>query len=425
MNTVSEDSYSKFERLLTDASILMETRREDLKLKAECLIAKAKPHFERIKQDELSTAPHFNVFDALGVVRKEVIQSRFLAYLLSPCEQHKQGAKFINAFLEEIKGNLIDESILASVKVRTEVPTDKYGRMDIVITAPDLMIVIEVKINAGERENQIADYQNWMDDQQYLNKILVFLTPDGRDPETVDPKKIRPFSLSYKELAERVFNPLTPGIVPCSVRAVVEQYVTACRLITLGEIAMTNLDADLKVLIEGNLKCALELEQQTRLVREEIAGQFCNNVQHFLIEKINSDSLWKAVKEDFTIKIVVKGKEKDLPSLGATCVFSEQPDKYSYFGWHPGWCCNQNETNHIFGKMHKKLGGRQDKNFIWQSETGVGYDLLDEEDMVKCHNDNIGDHSLAEDFSETMWDRFERCRSEIEALPCFQTATNK
>ncbi|MBK9039218.1 MAG: PD-(D/E)XK nuclease family protein [Bdellovibrionales bacterium] len=95
------------------------------------------------------------------MVRKEVIQSRFLAYLLSPLEQHKQGAKFLNAFLEQIGASKInDESQLAQVKVRPEGLAEELGRMDIVITAPSLLVVIENKIDAKEQCRQMARYQN-------------------------------------------------------------------------------------------------------------------------------------------------------------------------------------------------------------------------------------------------------------------------
>lgn len=302
MSATSENALAKFERLLKETSKLLEHRRGNMKTSIESLLAEAKPHLERIERNELLTAPRFNVFNALGVVRKEVIQSRFLAYLLSPLEQHKQDAKFLNAFLIQIGVAPIVESEWARVKVYPEYPLDEYGRIDILITAPELLVAIENKVDAGEGIDQIRRYQEWMglEKNKQNKKTLVFLTPDGRESKTANPKSIFiPFLLSYAELAE-IFSPLIHTIIPCPVRAVIEQYITACRLISLGEIAMTTPDNELIALLTqpDNLKPALEIEQQMTLARQNIGEYFCAEVLGFIQELLKKESItnWSAEK---------------------------------------------------------------------------------------------------------------------------------
>src|SRR5205807_4940553 len=50
---------------------------------------------------EEATAPHFNIFRALHIERRETkLHSRFLAELLDPRGSHSQGFSFLTSFLE-------------------------------------------------------------------------------------------------------------------------------------------------------------------------------------------------------------------------------------------------------------------------------------------------------------------------------------
>jgi hypothetical protein len=60
------------------------------------------PFVEPQKEIRRKTAPHFNLFKALAIARKEQFQSRFLAFLLDPTESHDQGAMFLCTFLEQM-----------------------------------------------------------------------------------------------------------------------------------------------------------------------------------------------------------------------------------------------------------------------------------------------------------------------------------
>jgi hypothetical protein len=176
------------ERLLKDAAVLLEKRRESWNADVVRLLSEAQPHLDRIEREQQLNAPYFNVFAALGITRQEIIQSRFLVYLLSPCEHHNQGAKFLNAFLGQIGVAPIAESDLARVKVRPEGLAEELGRMDIIITAPKLLVVIENKIDASESHKQVARYQKWIEQQNgYTEGETVqrlFQRYEGKDRES-------------------------------------------------------------------------------------------------------------------------------------------------------------------------------------------------------------------------------------------------
>jgi hypothetical protein len=129
------------------------------------LLIETTPHVERLQKTNKENAFKFNVFSALGVTRKEVVQSRFLTYLLDPNENHCQDSLFLDCFLEKIGLPTIREiEQTKRIQVSTEHWAGEYiGRMDIVLTCqPDWLLVIENKIGAGEGSEQLARYKKWL-----------------------------------------------------------------------------------------------------------------------------------------------------------------------------------------------------------------------------------------------------------------------
>ncbi|MFA5017620.1 MAG: PD-(D/E)XK nuclease family protein [Methylobacter sp.] len=84
--------------LLNKVGDLLASRQQMKQQEVSRLITVTTPHVARIEQDHKDNALKFNVFSALGVTRKEVIQSRFLAYLLDPNEHHYQDSIFSMPF---------------------------------------------------------------------------------------------------------------------------------------------------------------------------------------------------------------------------------------------------------------------------------------------------------------------------------------
>ena len=146
---------------LVDASKeIISRRHESLRVDSFRLFESAKPRITTIEKERHDNASSFNVFSALGVVRKEVVQSRFLAYLLSPEEAHEQGARFLEAFLGRLG---IQMANIVQARVVAERSTGGgLGRMDIVIDCKPSLIVIEIKIDAGESDEQLFRYRQWL-----------------------------------------------------------------------------------------------------------------------------------------------------------------------------------------------------------------------------------------------------------------------
>lgn len=138
----------------------------------------------------------FNVFEVLSVQYTEVIMCRMLKELLDPNGKHGKGNKFLKLFfkvINESSGEIVsDEDLDKSYKsneivVDCEHEIDDNRRIDILIRVGARYIPIEVKIRAGEQQNQVQDYLNYcnkMQKQEGSNDktVLLYLTLDGHNP---------------------------------------------------------------------------------------------------------------------------------------------------------------------------------------------------------------------------------------------------
>lgn len=136
----------------------------------------------------------FNIFDGLGIARRELQHSNFLAWLLDPAESHGQGDLFLRAVLMDMMRSareqgieppvspvLLDGDELGGVEIRRE-----WKSLDLVIDVdrPSLLVAIENKVNSGEHSDQLARYEGTLDREfgERRRRLCVFLTPDGAEP---------------------------------------------------------------------------------------------------------------------------------------------------------------------------------------------------------------------------------------------------
>lgn len=138
----------------------------------------------------------FNVFEVLSVQYKEVIMCRMLKDLLDPKGKHGKCNKFLKLFfkvINESSGEIVsDEDLDKSYKsneivVDCEHEIDDNRRIDILIRVGARYIPIEVKIYAGEQQNQVHDYLNYCNKMQKQDgsndkTVLLYLTLDGHNP---------------------------------------------------------------------------------------------------------------------------------------------------------------------------------------------------------------------------------------------------
>lgn len=135
----------------------------------------------------------FCPFEAIGMVRQEIRHSNFLAYLLDPARPHGIGDVALRAFLMTLaEGNSAQRldfhfRDLSSAKIWRE-----RDHIDILIEIPPgkskgLVVAIEIKVDASERDAQLSDYANRVTaryPRREWDTLFCFLTPDGRDGQS-------------------------------------------------------------------------------------------------------------------------------------------------------------------------------------------------------------------------------------------------
>ena len=134
------------------------------------------------------TGEDFNVFEILGVERREVRHSAMLANLLNPKGSHRQGAVFLEHFLNLEPLRLADSSgygKLDDFQVIAEAATNANdGRIDIRLQKKGYAcIIIENKIDAGDQPDQLSRYYRDAKVDFTDKKIKpIYLTLDGKSP---------------------------------------------------------------------------------------------------------------------------------------------------------------------------------------------------------------------------------------------------
>lgn len=422
---------------IKNASILHQREVHQAAMQAtKKLLAEAVIHTQRIERG----APHFNVFHALGVVRKELVQSRFLAFLLSPRAEHGQRTLFLNAFLTAIGLPHVDAAFSKDVQVQTELSIGAGGRLDIVVKGPSFLVTIENKVDAGEQEEQLPRYRFWLDSDSHgkecKDRELVFLTPSGYDAETGNGLEYR--RMSYLELGS-IFDSVVKdvGTDAAAVRFSVEQYITACRMVSLGMSAMTKIDPELLALLTSpeHLATALELQNQMAVIRDEAAQKFADQVVTFLNQQlvdaaVNQD--WVAERQnnwDTAVQIrpakLTEGRRSYLLVASGIVMANGK----GWFGWRwPQKPFDYRQPSSVAEvELAKRMtdldGGKTDGEAIWFKglRGGVGaYDSTSSDDMVKIIEDNRNEeHPLATAIANELSEVFFKWKDDIVKLPSF------
>lgn len=134
----------------------------------------------------------FNVFSLCGVDHYELWHSKILAEFLNPGGSHGQGAQFLQSFAKMFQlGCVFSDDTSVSTEVTSYIKDLRIGRFDILIEdiANKSVCIIENKIFAGEQEEQLDRYHEWLEaNRGGWNSCLVFLTLDGHMSATMSDK---------------------------------------------------------------------------------------------------------------------------------------------------------------------------------------------------------------------------------------------
>ena len=157
-------------------------------------------HTTHLQASHLPLVPFgsFNLLDLIDVREKELPHSRIIADLLHPDGTHGLGDALLRPFLRRL--GLKSDRLYWSVRCEEK---HHRGRWDISLRSPDgQLVIVENKINAPQRENQLTDYvQDAVEEGIKPENIwLLYLTPDGRRATSITGKS---YKINYCEWSYR------------------------------------------------------------------------------------------------------------------------------------------------------------------------------------------------------------------------------
>jgi hypothetical protein len=184
-----------------------------------------------VEQDSLRTAGRWmrgrdDFLGVLGLHRHEVWHSRMLAWLLDPCGHHGLGSRVLSALLQRAFGG--DTARAESARLALAEPTCEEardgGRLDIIVRAPGLTLIIENKVDAVEAPGQCDAYFGSFG--QEPGAQFIFLTPTGRPPGSASGLAAEAFaSVSYRDIRLVVRAAMRTAQPDARGRGIVEDYL--------------------------------------------------------------------------------------------------------------------------------------------------------------------------------------------------------
>ena len=281
---------------------------------------------------------NFNVFSVLRSESDEVnLHSRFLAALLHHRKSRDAPLRNLEDFLSSVAG--INNFCLDGAEVKRE-----WRNMDILIlnTFSQQAMVIENKIRARDRPEQLARYARQLANDGFREPSLLYLTLDGRDPDESSAGGCEVECMSYKDIV--------PWLERCQERAYEEprlresiaQYVHLVRKLTGTDLKGVYMKELSKLILEkDNLLLAHDLNEAMLEAKVSLLVKFWKEIDKALRKRIpdlpetTKDS--NVSPEDITdilrkSRNYYQGLYYDYDGIGRGASLAVEAHTYMYFG---------------------------------------------------------------------------------------------
>lgn len=393
------------------------------------------PLLRTFQEQQRQSSAHHNIFQLFGLTLDENAHSAFLAYLLNPMERHGQDTAFLDAWLQWLRPRCSEPLSSHGAHIVAERYAGQWGRIDIVAELRNgTLIAVENKVCAGEQEDQLARYGDWLHAQPGPGqRLLVFLTPDGRNGTTA--RAGQPvIRMSYRDLAQVLEQALcTVPDTAHSLRADVKQYIQLCRHLhtSLSELPMDTCNTDILKLLDDpqHLQSALALvrnvEVKTQAIRTEFLQHVVSTLNDQLLDKFgNEDRTWSAMIEPGSTTIFGIGHAQRF-TQNYRCVVELLNDSVS-IGWRKargGQICSSPELGQT---MCKQLHAVPENWWLCQRTLpaaqwrALQIRTAASELLLQLQADNQAPHAMARQLAAEIWSCFEAFEQRVRELPEFE-----
>ena len=259
-----------------------------------------------------SNGSYFNIFDITNISTDEVRICRIIKELIDPNGTHYQGDAYLRLFSKYVLNieNDCSNSDYATAVVQRELVIKNNRRIDLFIEIGDMKIPIEVKLYAGDQQNQCSDYFNYA-----KNSKIYYLTLDGHEPSDysigkLSKKHIQPISFQDEIilwLEECLKLPATIRVAP--IREIILQLIDILK--TLTNQSREGIELDIKELLlssKENLQNADLITKAAKLAEDELKEK----ILQALDEQIEQTYSWKRLHNSLDFKQRTK---KDNPAI--------------------------------------------------------------------------------------------------------------
>ena len=220
----------------------------------------------------------FNIFEAIGMVRREIKHSNFIAFLLDPSQKHLLGDIFLKRVLTHISLNA-ENLPLSSIEIAIANFNDaevkrEWKHIDLLIYSQinQCVCVFENKVDSSERPNQLENYENTVDREfPDYKKIFIYLTKEG-DSASRDTWVV----LSYKDLVD-IFDAICnerKSMISEDIYLSIRHYIDLVRKHLLGESGI----ADLCRNIYRQHRMAIEIIYESKDIEESGNTEICQKI---------------------------------------------------------------------------------------------------------------------------------------------------
>lgn len=153
----------------------MESNNESLKI--QNLLQQVRILIEKQNEIQKATGENFNIFSVLKMERNEVETHSALIYeLINPSGLHSQRKLFLEGFVKDVLRE--KEFNVDFAKVEREKFLGDKGRVDFWIENNEKILIVEMKIDAGDQVDQLKKYEKYAKEKNKDHEIF-YLTLFG------------------------------------------------------------------------------------------------------------------------------------------------------------------------------------------------------------------------------------------------------
>lgn len=329
---------------------------DDLKLiNMKNIINHLRVIYDKYEELQKQTGEKFNVFSILNMERLEVrTHSAFIYEILNPKGSHYQGNKYLKLFFEMVLK--IEGFDFESVVVNRERYVYEEGRIDLVIENKEELIIIEMKIDAGDQENQLKRYAKYGERTGKIYKIY-YLTLFGTEASEYSigvEGNIEYTCISFQsDISNWLEACIRAGNTPflTSIRETLRQYSVIVKKITNQVDGGLVVDIKDFLLKDNNLEIIEEVAKVVPYIKGEIEFNFWS-------------SLYKSINEvaiDMGYTYIEDGEFPNDKKASIVSIVEIRKKKSN------GYCIQYVVGNYKDDKLVVEIGARGDDEYMYTS----------------------------------------------------------